>query len=54
MSIVSRDELIAALQHEGEASQEGVARLPTEAFERGVYEQGWNDRQLLAHITAIE
>ena len=54
MSISNREELIAALQEDSEEFQEAVSRLPDEAFERGVYEQGWNARQLLAHIAAIE
>ena len=52
--IKSRDELIAALQRDGAEFEDTVAQLPPEAFERGVYEQGWNARQLLAHIAAIE
>ena len=54
MSIETREDLIAALQADSEEFQEAVAQLPAEAFERGVYEQGWNARQLLAHIAAIE
>ena len=54
MSIETREDLIAALQADSEEFQEAVAQLPVEAFERGVYEQGWNARQLLAHIAAIE
>ena len=54
MTISNRDELIDALQQDSEEFQEAVARLPEEALERGVYEQGWNARQLLAHIAAIE
>ena len=54
MTISSRDELIAALQQDSEEFQDAVKQLPAEAFDRGVYEQGWNARQLLAHIAAIE
>ena len=54
MSITNRDDLIATLQQDSEEFQQAVAQLPDEAFERGVYEQGWNARQLLAHIAAIE
>ena len=54
MTISSREELIAALQEDSEEFQEAVTQLPDQAFERGVYEQGWNARQLLAHIAAIE
>ena len=54
MTISNREDLIAALQQDSEEFQEAVTTLPDEAFERGVYEQGWNARQLLAHIAAIE
>lgn len=54
MNVTNRVELIAALQEDGEQLQQAIAQLPDEAFERGVYEQGWNARQLLAHIAAIE
>ena len=54
MSVETREELIAALEQDSQEFQTAVARLPHEAFERGVYEQGWNARELLAHIAAIE
>ena len=54
MTISNREELITALQEDSDEFQEAVSRLPDEAFERGIYEQGWNARQLLAHIAAIE
>ena len=54
MTISNREDLIAELQQDSEEFQEAVSQLPDEAFERGVYEQGWNARQLLAHIAAIE
>jgi len=54
MNITSREALISALQQDSEAFQQAVAQLSEQSFERGVYEQGWNARQLLAHIAAIE
>ena len=54
MTIDSRDDLIAALESDAESLESAVSALPEEAFERGVYEHGWNARQLLAHIAAIE
>ncbi len=54
MSAMTRNELVAALQQDGDSFVETVSALPSDAFERGVYEQGWNARQLLAHIAAIE
>ncbi len=50
----SRESLIEALIQDGETLERAMSELPAEAFERGVYEQGWNARQLLAHIAAIE
>ena len=54
MTIASRDELIAALESDAARLESAVSALPESAFERGVYEHGWNARQLLAHIAAIE
>lgn len=54
MSVSSREALISALQQDSDAFQRAVTQLPEEAFEQGVYEHGWNARQLLAHIAAIE
>ena len=31
-----------------------LSAIPAEKFEKGCYENGWNGRQILAHITAIE
>jgi len=39
----SRDEIVSKLR-----------ALPTDAFEQGRYESGWNGRQILAHIASIE
>ena len=54
MSINTRDTLIEALQQDGDEFERAVRRLPLDSFEEGVYEHGWNGRQLLAHIAAIE
>ncbi len=54
MTIQTLADLIATLEQDRDAFVEAVRQLPAEAFERGVYEQGWNARQLLAHIAAIE
>jgi hypothetical protein len=39
----SRDEIVSKLR-----------ALPSESFEQGRYESGWNGRQILAHIASIE
>jgi hypothetical protein len=39
----SRDEIVTKLR-----------AMPTESFEQGRYESGWNGRQILAHIASIE
>ena len=54
MSIDSRDALIETLQQDGDEFERAVRRLPLDSFEEGIYEHGWNGRQLLAHIAAIE
>ncbi len=54
MTVVTRAELIESLITDGAHLEAAIAELPARAFERGVYEQGWNARQLLAHLAAIE
>ena len=54
MTISTRDELIDALESDAASLESAVSALAESAFERGVYEHGWNARQLLAHIAAIE
>ena len=39
----SRDEVVSKLRS-----------IPAESYEQGRYESGWNGRQILAHIAAIE
>ena len=52
--IPTRDELIAGLRESGENFTSLVAALPAASFEEGRYENGWNARQILAHVAAIE
>src|SRR3990172_13067854 len=50
----SKTQLIESLRS---SAADTVARLrsrPAEAFELGRYENGWNGRQILAHIASIE
>jgi uncharacterized damage-inducible protein DinB len=50
----SKAELLAALRQSGAEFVEKVAALPARSLEAGRYENGWNARQILAHVAAIE
>ena len=52
--VVSKSQLLANLRSSGEELLSKLAGLPAEAIEAGCYENGWNGRQVLAHIAAIE
>ncbi len=45
---------MAALREGGEEALQRLRAMPSEAFEQGRYENGWNARQILAHIASIE
>src|SRR5688572_19352874 len=49
-----RGELVAALRTSGEQFVQSLRSVPIERFEEGRYENGWNGRQILAHVAAIE
>lgn len=51
---LSRDALLAMLRQDEQAVVAAVKALPPGAMEEGVYEEGWNRHQLLAHLAAIE
>jgi hypothetical protein len=53
-AIPSKADLLAALRSSGEAAVSRLQALPAERFELGCYENGWNGRQILAHIASIE
>jgi hypothetical protein len=46
--------LVADLRAEGLEGIAALRSLPQVAFEEGRYENGWNARQILAHLAAIE
>ncbi|MGE3597715.1 MAG: DinB family protein [Dehalococcoidia bacterium] len=46
--------LIAELRRSGELLVTRLRALPVDDFERGRYENGWNGRQILAHVASIE
>lgn len=50
----TKDELLVALRESGAEFVEKLRGLPGAHFEQGRYENGWNARQILAHVAAIE
>ncbi len=53
-STPSKAQLIETLRSSGAETAARLRSLPAEAFEQGRYENGWNGRQILAHIASIE
>ena len=53
-SIPSKADLLDAMRASGREALEVLRTLPPEHFERGRYENGWNGREILAHIASIE
>jgi hypothetical protein len=54
MTDITKDELLEALRANGAHAGETLRATPESAFEQGRYENGWNGRQILAHIASIE
>ena len=52
--VPSKTELVDALRRSRDEVLTTLRALPTERFEQGRYENGWNGRQILAHIASIE
>ncbi len=52
--VPSKSELLAALRASGDEVSRMIRALPPERLEQGRYENGWNGRQILAHIASIE
>jgi uncharacterized damage-inducible protein DinB len=52
--VPSKTELLDALQASRDEILEIVRALPPERLEDGRYENGWNGRQILAHLASIE
>ena len=52
--VQTRDDLLAALRDDAARLPQVVAAIGADDLERGVYENGWSARQLLAHLAAIE
>ena len=53
-STPSKAQVIETLRSSGAQTAARLRSLPPEAFEQGRYENGWNGRQILAHIASIE
>jgi len=52
--IPTKIELLGALRSSGEEVVRKIRALSPEEVEEGRYENGWNGRQILAHVAAIE
>ena len=50
----SKRELLAALRASGDEVLRVARALPPERLDDGRYENGWNGRQILAHLASIE
>ena len=50
----SKSELVEALRSSEQELVTKLGALPEVEFEQGRYENGWNGRQILAHIASIE
>jgi hypothetical protein len=51
---MTRDQLVKELRDSQDELLSKIEGLPADAFEKGCYENGWNARQVLAHIAGIE
>lgn len=49
-----KERLLADLRATGERVETTLRAMPADAFERGAYENGWNARQILAHVASME
>ena len=52
--VPSKPELLRALRESRDEVLRIVRGMPSERLEEGRYENGWNGRQILAHIASIE
>lgn len=51
---ITKEQLLQNLREGERELLQKLEGIPRERFEEGCYESGWNGRQVLAHITAIE
>ena len=52
--VPTREELLTQLRTSADESIARLHALPLEQFELGRYENGWNGREILAHMASIE
>jgi len=52
--VPTKANLLAALKQNGDDAVRRLRALPEATFDEGRYENGWNGRQILAHIASIE
>jgi hypothetical protein len=50
----TKEDVLGALRDSGERAIAALRAMDAAAFEAGRYENGWNARQILAHVAAIE
>lgn len=50
----TKQQLVDALRANGAHAVDALRALPDAAFDQGRYENGWNARQILAHVASIE
>ena len=50
--MANKDQVIAKMQDLQDRIEQTVAAMPEVAWSKGVYEGGWNARQLLAHMAS--
>lgn len=51
---LTKAELLEALQSSGKLAAEKLRALPADKWTEGRYENGWNAREILAHLSSIE
>jgi len=51
--MANKDEVVRKMQELQEEIEEAVSAMPEDGWSRGVYEKGWNARQLLSHIASM-
>ncbi len=51
---MTKQQLLDALRESGDLAESKIRAVPEDRLQEGRYESGWNGRQILAHIAAIE
>jgi hypothetical protein len=53
-TIPSKSQIVDELKRSGDDAVRDLRALSPDAFEHGRYENGWNGREILAHVASIE